>query len=185
MPGQASADTARLRCERPREQDAADYARLFRDPAVERWLRPPPLEPMKSRDVTRILEHDLLHWQHHRFGPWVLRSGADGRFLGRGGLAWTRVEGRAMVELPWTLLPDEQGCGFASEAGSAALAVASRIGLKHVVSLALVENLASRRVMERIGLDFEREVEHFGLPHVLYGINLRVWRQRKTDPAGE
>lgn len=86
-----------------------------------------------------------------------------------------------MVELPWSLLPEFQGRGLASESAAAALGVAAGIGLKHVVSLALVENYVSRRVMERIGLSYERQVQHFGLPHVLYGIDLRVWR---SDSGG-
>ncbi len=185
MAGSAQAESDRLCCRRPRRLDAADYSRLFRDPAVERWLRPAPLEPFGSRDVARILEHDLLHWQRHRFGPWVLAETDGGDFVGRGGLAWTRVEGRAMVELPWSLLPEQQGRGLASEAARSALSVASRIGLKHVVALTLVDNPASRRVMERIGLSFEREVEHVGLPHLLYGIDLRVWSGQGSEPEGK
>ncbi len=160
--------------------DEPDYRRLFLDPEVARWLRPPPLEPLVPRDVARILEHDLLHWRQHRFGPWVLRARQDEAFVGRGGLAWTRVEGRPMVELPWSLLPESQGRGLATEAATAALTVAAGLGLKHVVSLTLTGNLASRRVMEKIGLTYEREVEHFGLPHVLYGIDLRVWRNERS-----
>jgi RimJ/RimL family protein N-acetyltransferase len=134
---------------------------------------------MRDSDATRALEHDLLHWQHHGFGPWVLRSRDEDRFVGRGGLAWTTVEGSAMVELPWSLLPEFQGRGLAAESAVAALGVASRVGLKRVVSLTLPGNRASRRVMEKIGLTFEREIEHCGLPHVLYGIDLRVWRDRR------
>ena len=85
-----------------------------------------------------------------------------------------------MVELPWSLLPESQGRGLATEAATAALTVAAGLGLKHVVSLTLTGNLASRRVMEKIGLTYEREVEHFGLPHVLYGIDLRVWRNERS-----
>jgi len=181
-PGQA--ETQRLRCERPRQADESDYRRLFLDPEVAPWLRPPPLEPLGPRDVARILEHDLIHWRQHRFGPWVLRAREGGGFVGRGGLAWTRVQGRPMVELPWSVLPGSQGRGLAAEAARAALSVASGIGLKHVVSLTLTGNLASRRVMEKVGLTYEREVEHFGLPHVLYGTDLRVWRADRRAAPG-
>ncbi len=179
----AEAETGRLACRRPREEDLPDYERLFLDPEVGRWLRPPPMEPLDRHAVARILEHDLLHWQQHRFGPWLLLSLDGGDFVGRGGLAWTRVEGRPMVELPWSLVPGRQGSGLASESAAAALSVASGLGLKHVVSLALLDNAASHRVMKRIGLEFEREVEYFGLPHVLYGIDLRVWRAAGSGQA--
>ncbi len=32
----------------------------------------------------------------------------------------------------------------------------------------LPDNLASRRVMGKAGFAYEREIEHAGLPHVLY-----------------
>ena len=41
-----------------------------------------------------------------------------------------------------------------------------------VVSFTLPGNLASRRVMEKLGFRFERETTYAGLPHVLY--RLRV-----------
>ena len=34
--------------------------------------------------------------------------------------------------------------------------------------MTLPDNHASRRVMEKIGLRFDRDVVHRGLPHVLY-----------------
>lgn len=90
-----------------------------------------------------------------------------------------------MVELPWSLLPEAQGRGLATESANAAIAVASGLGLKQVVSLALVENSTSRRVMEKIGLSYLREVEHFGLAHALYGTDLRVWRAERSGGRAE
>jgi RimJ/RimL family protein N-acetyltransferase len=35
----------------------------------------------------------------------------------------------------------------------------------------MVENRASRRVMEKLGFEYEREVVHANLPHVLYRLS--------------
>ncbi len=78
-----------------------------------------------------------------------------------------------MVELPWSVLPKLQRRGFATEAARAALGVALGLGLGPLVALTLPDNRASRGVMEKVGLRYEREVEHAGLPHVLYGFDRR------------
>lgn len=172
MAGPVETVTARLFCSRPPADSGDNYERLFTDPAVERWLRPAPMEPFAVADLEHLLRHDRSHWQIHGFGPWSLADRESGAFAGRAGLAWTRVEGTEAVELPWAILPKFQRQGFASEAGFAAIEVAARIGLSSVISLALVDNLASRGVMEKIGLEFQREVEHVGLPHALYALDL-------------
>jgi len=170
--GPVETATARLFCARPPANSGATYERLFKDPSVERWLRPPPLDPFRPADLERLLRHDRSHWQIHGFGPWALVDRESGEFAGRAGLAWTRVEGREAVELPWAILPEFQRRGLASEAGISALEVARKIGLAKVVSLTLVDNVASRGVMEKIGLEYERDVKHIGLPHALYSLEL-------------
>lgn len=170
--GPVETATARLFCARPPANSATNYERLFMEPSVERWLRPAPLKPFITADLVRLLRHDRNHWEIHDFGPWALVDRESGEFVGRAGLAWTRVEGRQEVELPWAILPRFQRQGLASEAGISAIEVAAKIGLAKVVSLTLVDNVASRGVMEKIGLQFRREVEHVGLPHALYELDL-------------
>jgi len=173
LAGSAQAETARLSCLRPSPQSAPDYRRLFTDPEVARWLSPPPREPFGDADADRILKHDLRHWEIYGFGPWALYSRDDGGFVGRAGLVWTKIERRPMVELPWAVLPELQRRGFATEAARAALGVALGLGLGPLVSLTLPGNRASRGVMQKVGLTYEREVHHAGLPHVLYGFDRR------------
>jgi len=137
-------------------------------PDTQRWLRPPPLEPIDRTGALERLCGDIAHWEEHGFGPWALADRRDGGFVGRGGLAWTDVAGERAVELPWSLMPARRGEGLATEAAAAALALAADLEITEVVSFTLVDNEASRRVMERIGLVFDRQIEHAGLPPVLY-----------------
>ena len=150
----------------PSLRSLGDYRRLFLDPAVTPWLRPPPLRPMGGGDVLGLLERDIQHWRQHGWGPWVVR--VDGAFAGRCGLCTTEVEGVREIELAWSVLPAFQGRGLATAAAVRGLGWAAELGLPRVIALTLTENAASRRVMEKAGLAFEREVVHAGLPHVLY-----------------
>ena len=40
--------------------------------------------------------------------------------------------------------------------------------LDDVIAFTVDRNAASRAVMEKLGMTYERDIEHVGLPHVLY-----------------
>lgn len=164
--------TGRLLARRPAADDAEGYASLLLAPEVGAWLRPPPLAPLTRPEALALLAGDLEHWSEHAFGPWLLLDRVDGSLVGRGGLRWTAVASERAVELPWALVPSRWGEGLATEAALAAIAAARSLGLSEVVSLTLVENDASRRVMAKAGLRFAGRVEHGGLPHLLYRLAL-------------
>jgi len=170
--GASEAITEHLLCLRPGVSTADDYERLFLDPAVGCWIRPEPLTPFNRSDMERMTSRDRAHWDAHGYGPWAMRERESGDFVGRGGLAWATVQGRREVELPWAVVSSKQGNGYATEMATAAIETARKAGLDRVVSLTLPDNLASRRVMEKVGLQFTGEIEHAGLPHVLYVLEL-------------
>jgi RimJ/RimL family protein N-acetyltransferase len=117
--------------------------------------------------ASQIAAHGA-HWDTHGFGYWLFRD-HDGVAVGRGGLGATDVGGPGGVEVGWAVTPECWGQGYATELGAAAIEVAfNRLGLTEVVSYTMVENRASRRVMEKLGFEYEREVMHANLPHVLY-----------------
>jgi RimJ/RimL family protein N-acetyltransferase len=169
--------TQRLIVRPPLPEDGDDYHAHFSKEPIERWLRPPPLPPFDADVIDRLLADDRRHWELHGFGPWVLVEQESGRFAGRGGLAWTTVEDRLAVELPWTIEPRLQGRGLATEAALAATAWASELGLDELIALTLPTNRASQRVAEKAGLVREGECEHAGLRHLLFRVRL--------EPAGD
>ena len=44
------------------------------------------------------------------------------------------------------------------------------LDLEEVVAFTLPDNIASRRVMEKAGFAYDRDIQRAGLPHVLYRI---------------
>ena len=166
--------TERLVLRQPGEGDRAAYRDLLFNPEVEAWLRPRPMRPFTEADPVTLLDRDLRHWDDHGYGPWVVLDGerADLAFLGRAGLEWTAVEGERAVELAWALVPGAQGRGLATEAAVAAVAEARAQHLDALVSFTLPDNAASRRVMEKTGMTYDRDITHAGLRHVLYRLRL-------------
>ena len=154
----------------PASRDEASYRRLLFDPAVAPWLRPRPLRPFTEADPPALLVRDLRRWEDHGWGPWVVEDG--GAFAGRAGLSTTLVAGERAIELAWALVGTAHGRGLATHAALAAVEVARELGIEEVVSFTLPGNRASRRVMEKAGLAFDRDITHSGLPHVLYRLRL-------------
>ncbi|MDQ5809020.1 MAG: GNAT family N-acetyltransferase [Actinomycetota bacterium] len=154
----------------PESRDEASYRRLLFDAAVAPWLRPKPLRPFTEADPPALLVRDLRHWEEHGWGPWVV-EGEDG-FAGRAGLNTTRVAGERAVELAWAIVGPAHGRGLATAAARAGVARARELGIDEVVSFTLPDNVASRRVMEKAGLCFDRDITHAGVPHVLYRLVL-------------
>ncbi|MFL5833957.1 MAG: GNAT family N-acetyltransferase [Solirubrobacterales bacterium] len=160
--------TERLLLRRPSPDDRALYHAHFTHPAIERWLRPPPLPPFNAGAIDELVEGDEAHWSDHGFGPWVLVEQGTNAFAGRGGLHWTTVEEAAMVELAWSIEPPLHGNGYATEMATAAIAWARELGFEELVALVLPANAPSRRVAEKVGCGIDGEVNHAGLPHLLY-----------------
>jgi [ribosomal protein S5]-alanine N-acetyltransferase len=169
---QTDMTTDRLTRRAPEAGDERHYEALTSSAEVAEWLRPPPLDPFEPADAALWLQSDVEHWQAHGFGPWLLFDRAGGSFVGRAGLRWTEVEGEMRIELAWALLPQWWQRGLATEAAVAAIAAARERGIDQLVAFTVIDNVASRRVMEKIGMRLVREIEHAGLPHVLYEIDL-------------
>ncbi len=119
-----------------------------------------------------MARRDRAHWDRYGYGPWAVREREGGAFVGRGGLARAKVAGQIEVELPWAVMPALQRHGYATEMALAAVEAARAANLERIVSLTLPANRASRRVMEKVGLDFVGEIEHVGLPHLLFELEL-------------
>lgn len=157
-------ETERLVLARPVPADVGDVERLLGDPRVGDWLGGTLDRPQSADSLNRW----SAHWRAHGFGLWVARD-HNGVLVGRGGLLATVVDGAGAIEVGWAISPDRWGQGLATELGAAAIVVAERdLGLRELVSFTLPDNVASRRVMEKLGFEDACDIVHRGLPHVLY-----------------
>jgi [ribosomal protein S5]-alanine N-acetyltransferase len=161
-------ETPRLRCERLRPDHAPELERLLLDPRVAGTLWPH-RQPPTPEDAESSLIARCTHWELFGFGLWLARDRETGQMVGRGGLQHTDVAGLREVEAGWAIVPERWGQGLATELAQAAVSVAFEdLRLPRLVAFTLPENIASRRVMEKVGFRYEREVEYVDLPHVLY-----------------
>jgi RimJ/RimL family protein N-acetyltransferase len=157
--------TGRLDATRLRADDFATLCELHHDPEVMATLG-----GVRSDEATRdYLTRNLEHWAEHGFGLWMFRHHATGAFVGRGGLRHVILEGISEVEITYAIARSAWGQGYATEIATASIDIAfNTLGLVDVVAFATPENESSRRVMEKVGLRYERAITHDGVPCVLY-----------------
>jgi ribosomal-protein-alanine N-acetyltransferase len=165
-------ETARLIGRRIREDDFALLHEMHSNPEVMATLG-----GLRSKEETRkTLTRYLDDWRHDGFGLWILNAKSDGRFVGRGGVRRVFVGGNDEAEAGYALMPEYWGQGIATEIANAAVRIAlTHLGLSNLVAFTLPTNLASRRVMEKCGFVFERDIVWKDLPHVLYRLRREAY----------
>jgi RimJ/RimL family protein N-acetyltransferase len=115
-----------------------------------------------------FLRKDMAHWEVHDFGAWHAFERSTDQLVGRIGSHVTVVEGVLEVELAWAVHPDHWGQGYAAELAIPARDLVFSRDIRSVVAFTLPDNTASRRVMEKLGMTYDRDIVHADLPHVLY-----------------
>ena len=164
-------ETTRMVLERLRIDHLDEVSTLLRDPRVAAtgW---PGGTPPSEHEVLISVKDKERHWERHGFGMWLMRDRETGEMVGRGGLQWTfYVEDLDEVEVGWSVVPERWGRGLATELALASIDVAfGPLDLEQIVAFTTPENVASRRVMEKSGFSYQRDILHVGLPHVLYQV---------------
>ena len=171
--------TERLRLRPFRKGDFPDYAAMYADPEVLRYLGSGP-EPWDRGRAWRHMAFLIGHWQLHGFGMWAVEERAAETFLGVVGFA--APEGWPGFELAWALARRFWGYGYATESARAALSHAFDVWRQdRVISLIHPENRASIRVAERLGESLEGRIHHFGREMLRYGIDRAPPRRLRSS----
>ena len=108
-------------------------------------------------------------YRERGFGKWAAEEKGAGRVIGYCGFGLEEFDGRAEPELGFRFLPAYWGAGLATEAAQACSRYAfSHLGFSRYLGFADPANLASRRVLEKIGMSLIGERPFHGSPVVVY-----------------
>ncbi|MEZ4380469.1 MAG: GNAT family N-acetyltransferase [Nannocystaceae bacterium] len=146
-------------------RDAGAAHRVFGDAEVMRFAAG---EPDADVDATRrrLARYAALQAARgfSKWGAWRLETGA---YLGDAGLTVLPETGE--IELGYRLARARWGQGLATEIAAAWLGYAlGELGLARVIAFADPRNLASLRVMAKIGMTFARADHLAGMDCVVY-----------------
>jgi RimJ/RimL family protein N-acetyltransferase len=144
-----------------------EFRSIATDQRVRRFISG--ANPWPDEKVKEFVERQREHERRLGYCLWKLQVEGYRQIGGFCGLQ--PLDDLPGVEIGWWLRPELWGKGFATEAGRAVLAEGfGPLKLDRIVAVALKENVASLRVMEKLGMKYEGQVWHHGYPVVLYAI---------------
>jgi RimJ/RimL family protein N-acetyltransferase len=143
---------------------AAIHKSLLGDPEVAAWFRSE--GPFTLAECEAMVAKKLAHRAAHGFG-WSLAWEGD-ECLGWSIAQYCIVDGASEVEIGWTVARPRWRQGIGTRLGQAALTEVAPLGLDSIIAYARKDNPASHGVMRNLGMTYEKDFDHVGLPHVLY-----------------
>jgi RimJ/RimL family protein N-acetyltransferase len=185
--------TPRLLLRNWTDADVEPLLALSTDPEVMRHFP----RPSTRAEVEGLVARHRDHLANGRPGLYAVERLADRELVGLVGLAVPTFEApfTPCVEVGWRLARPFWGHGYATEAAREALRHGfETLGLPEIVSYTSVSNVASQRVMERLGMhrdpaeDFEHprvEVGHPVRRHVLYRLQRVEWERQRGSARDE
>jgi RimJ/RimL family protein N-acetyltransferase len=156
-------ETDRLRLRHLTGTDAPFMLELLNDPDFIRNIGD---RGVRTLEEARryILTGPEASYEQHGFGLDLVESRQSGLGVGLCGLL--RRDCHPDIELGFAFLPAARGQNYAFEAGRAALDFGMRsLGLTRIVALTAPDNMASIRVLEKLGFRFERMVPWLNPAH--------------------
>lgn len=147
-------ETPRLILRRFTIADAYLIKELNSNSEVLKYLHEPPIENL---DQAKNMITTLILPQYKKdLGRWAINTKNNNEFIGWCGLKYR--SDRDEVDLGYRLKKGAWGKGFATEAAINTLEHAfKKLQLKIITARAHVENIASIKVLEKIGMQFSRE----------------------------
>jgi ribosomal-protein-alanine N-acetyltransferase len=159
-------ETTRLRLRPLTVGDRDALYKIYADPEVSRTLitRPQSIEEFRQ-PFEQMLELSST------VGMWGIVHKDDDRFIGRCGFYLLSEPPARTPELAYLLSRAHWGQGLATEAARRCLEFAfSEQAWSEVVAMVRLGNVASVRVLRKVGMEFVRPIEVRGIPADLYRV---------------
>ena len=158
-------ETARLHLRMLSPQDLDDFAAMFSDPEVMKFIGLEAGTTLSRAETEDTLEKMIAFWTRTGVGRWAVIDKENRRLIGLCGL-------RQLDDTPelfYLFAKASWGKGFATEAASAAL----RYGFEEhkferIIAVIRPGNTISQKVVKKIGMRYENEVNHDGVDGVCY-----------------
>jgi ribosomal-protein-alanine N-acetyltransferase len=160
-------ETARLRLRPFTMNDlGALHQQIYSDAEVMRYL--PGGQPRSMDQTEVVLREFVAHKNRHGYTIDAVTDKRSGQLIGMCGLFMLKEDGA--VEIAYALGQPFWGQGYTTEAALAVLRCGfESVGLGKIIALAVPENIASQRVMQKIGM------QHQGLTRRYYDADLVLY----------
>jgi len=171
-------ETSRLIVRHQALDDLDSLFALYCDPDVSRYIPDAPRDYEEARE--ELEWHMNGHPKYPELGLWATIHKETNKFIGRCGLLPWTIDGQNEVEVAYLINKSYWGQGLGTEAAQAILDYGfEKLNLSRLICLIDEENLASIKVAEKIGMNFEREGRDEIGPFLLYSRN-KLHRLKKV-----
>ena len=144
-------ETPRLILRQFTEADASLILELNSDPEIVKYVHEPTLKTLEQAE--KILQDIILPQYKNNLGRWAIHIKGSNEFIGWCGLKF--LPESEEIDLGYRLMQKAWGKGHATEAAQHTLEHGFRaLNLKLITGRAHIENSASIKVLEKIGMDF-------------------------------
>lgn len=144
-------ETPRLLLRHFTEHDAHLIYKLNSDPDVLKYVHEPLLEDEDG--ARKILNKIILPQYQLNLGRWAIHVKSDFEFIGWCGLKY--IEEIGIIDLGYRLLKSAWGREYATEAAQYTIIYGLRdLKLETITGTAHTENIASIKILEKIGMKF-------------------------------
>ncbi|TRW21439.1 GNAT family N-acetyltransferase [Flavobacterium zepuense] len=159
--------TPRLTLRELTVDDAQHFYELNLDPEVLQFTGDVVFETI---DAARQFLENYGHYKKYGYGRWAVIRKEDGAFLGWCGLKFSEDTGEC--DLGFRFFKKYWNQGYATEAAKASLELGfTKFGILKIIGRAMTANLASVRILEKIGMEFSAFFDFDGEDGVLYSIS--------------
>ena len=159
-------ETERLKMRQLTRGDLPWLIAMRSRPEVYKYLGGTRMQNAES--ITKRIEF-YLDCYEKGLGQCVMIWKETGEQIGCSGLQ--PLEDTGDIEVGYSLQPEfwRQGIGYECALGWLDHGF-NQLGLERIVAIAVKENVGSWKIMEKCGMHFEGEQEHYGLPVLCYAI---------------
>jgi [ribosomal protein S5]-alanine N-acetyltransferase len=157
-------ETPRLTLQRFTLEDLDLIAELHADPEVNRFYKVQGAWPREL--VSEYLTGFINDQQTLGYSKFKVTL-KDGTFIGRAGFSLWKETGE--TELGYSFRREQWGKGYATEAVRELVRwIFETTDLDHIIAFAAVENIGSRKILEKIGMSFTDIRPVNTVPHAFY-----------------
>lgn len=169
-------ETKRLKFRRFTLDDLPLLIEQRSDPEVNRYLGGTRLQNPAA--LAKRIEFYISCYDKFGFGSCAMIWKEDGRVIGSAGIQ--PLEDTGEIEVGYTMIKEFWGRGIGTEAARGWLEYGfNEAGLERIVAVAIRENIASRRIMEKLGMKFEKDEPHYDEMCAFYGISKQEFIARQ------
>lgn len=162
-------ETERLTLRRITPADFDDLYKMNRDPQIMRYVGDGSTRTHEQmeEEVVRLMGH---YTKKPGLGIWAVELKVTGKFVGASGLV--HYDNTPEIEIGYRMQKEHWKNGYATEASKGLLKYGfESLKLQKIVSSAHVDNTASRRVMEKIGMSYIDNRFHYDALQAYYEIS--------------